>query len=196
MENSRPGLRFLPNLTRVRFGDLFDYLEQDFILSANPAVENRAAGGEKLDATLTALFLRAKRSCTLAAVGLVDGQVLSLRPQGVGPDWVSGSLGEARARGVILPLTSIEWVEASPGGSGGTSAQMAPARFRDVLTDLSHRRQPVEVHLPSGAVVGVVTTVGTDYVDVRRVTPSGVSLRRINLTAVSRVTLVDPLHWG
>lgn len=196
MENSLPGLSFLPNLTRVRFGDLFDYLEHDFTLSADRAVENPAGGGDRLDATFTTLFLRAKRSRTRATVGMVGGQVLSLRPQGVGPDWVSGSLGEARARGVILPLGSMEWVEVSPGDTGGVGAQMAPARFRDVLADLSHRRQPVEVHLPSGAVVGIVTTVGLDYVDVRRVAPSGVSLRRINLTAVSMVTVVDPLHWG
>lgn len=196
MENSLPGLGFLPNLIRVRFGDLFDYLEQDFTLSADHVLENRAGGGERLDPTLTGLFLRAKRSRTLVTVGCVGGQVLSLRPQGVGPDWVSGSLGEARARGVILPLPSIEWVEANPGDTGGGGAQMAPARFRDVMADLSHRRQPVEIHVRSGTVVGVVTTVGTDYLDVKRDPPSGPSLRRINLAAVWMAIIVDPVRWG
>ena len=196
VENTLPRQSFLPSLTRVRFGDLFDYLEEDFSLSSEGSIQNQSGERDRLDPTLTGLFLRAKRSRTAITVGCAGGQVLSLRPRGVGHDWVSGTLGEAQMRGVILPLATIEWADVSPGQAGEGVAQITQARFRDVLNDLAHREQSVSVQLTTGALVGVVTTVGTDYLDLRRDTEGGAVLRRINLTAVAMVTLVDSLHWG
>lgn len=127
----------------------------------------RLALGERLE--------KMSRDSGSVKLVLADAQILELRIESAGADWVAGEPSHgAGGRGVIVPLAAL--AAALPGddrdprpapGAAHPPPGNLVSRFRlaFVLRDLCRRRIVVDVRTSDGSHHGTIDRVGADHLD-------------------------------
>lgn len=155
----------------------FDDLEEQFASERDAERAALHAEGERLRLSRVALRDRLVLFADLDAevsIDLSDRSTHRGRIAGVGADWVGVAPTGARARGLVVPVSSIEGI-AVPGADLACSARRtAPApgvggrvTFGFVVRDVARRRAGVEIQLTRGrGLAGTIDRAGADHLDI------------------------------
>lgn len=190
----------------MRWDELFTDMESQFESQLEAEQLDLAAEEEQLRRGRRSL---AERLCWFSRGGaasrivLTDGQMIELRVDATGADWVAGELrlGEG-SRGAIVPVAAIAGVLAAPAQHprdgaagdaprpGGLSARLG---FAVVLRDLCRRRVTVDLRTPSGSHRGRIAQVGADHLDLIEYDAEGpeATTRRVRLVPFGGILLVQ-----
>lgn len=130
----------------------------------------------------------------VAVVATRGGEVLRLRVDAVGADWIAGAAAEGGAS-AIVPLPAIAWMQTRV-------VEAAPPESREraglavVLRELARRRAGVELVLAGGRVTGTIDRVAADHLDLA-VHAAGQPRRRDSVAGERLVPLaaVDVVRW-
>ena len=179
----------------MRWTDFFSHLEYDFALDAHPPRES-ALYRDKADTHVVDACARAKALGEEVAVEVVTGDVFHVAPRAVSTDWFSGLLGGERGSGVVIPLSAVLWVEGDSVASPGEKAPLVQAKLADVFTDMARRHSPVTLRTPHSDAVGVITSVGPDFCDLRlNPSPHSGTTRRFPFHAIVAI-FQGAATWG
>ncbi|GAA1926017.1 hypothetical protein GCM10009775_17800 [Microbacterium aoyamense] len=189
----------------MRWDRFFDDLEDQ--LASEWEAERAALDTEAERLRLSRVSLRDRLQALAgsdrpaATFETADGSRHVATVTGVGADWVGLASAEGRARGMIVPLTSIEAV-GMPHAELLHSARPAPATssivermtLGFVLRDLARRRSAVVVHLMRGrSLAGTIDRAGADHLDLALHEPG--TPRRADVVTGHRVVAFGAIAW-
>ena len=179
----------------MRWTDFFSHLEYDFALDAHPPGES-LRHRENADSHLVDMCARAKAAGQEVAVGMVTGDVFHVSPRAVAVDWFSGLVGGEKGAGVVIPVASVLWVEGDTVAVRDETGSLVTATLSDVLVDMARRHTHVTLRTPHSDLVGVITSVGPGFCDLRlNPAPHSGTTRRFPFHAIVAI-FQGAATWG
>lgn len=176
----------------MRWGDLFDQLEDDFLSARDQALVGRDGTHRRVDHLLS-LVAGARAGRHRVTVGMRHAVVLSVLPKAVGRGWFSGITEGENGSGLIIPLGAVDWIRC-PTNPVSEEAKGAGVLLDEVLLDLARRRVTLRCEARGGIVRGVVTGVGEGFIDVDPGQTTD-SVTRVALDALHCIVL-ESFPWG